>query len=276
MLGILGRWFALSAAVAAAVFLVPGIHVVGGNTVATIVIFAAIVGVVHAVLRPLFEYFRSCVLGMIVPFGALTDAGLLLGASWLSANVIHTGVTVAGIWPAVWGGLAMSVVSGALGFVGSLGESTPKTATSAASAADTPQLNKPTPITSAKTSEFEWATEEHLAAQKRSLARGTAPVRAKLAPKPKPVKTTLKRAPNSAPKSGPTPKPKPAPVPKPKPKPTPAPKSGPTPKPKPAPVPKAKPTPVPAPKPTPPLEDGKRLRSPAGSESPEDGKRLPR
>jgi putative membrane protein len=72
---------------------------------------AAVFGVVNSLLRPLLTVL-TCPL-IVVTLGLFTlviNAVMLMVTGWLSARW-DLGFTVAGFWPAFWGGLVVGLVS---------------------------------------------------------------------------------------------------------------------------------------------------------------------
>ena len=106
------RWLITALAVAAAVWLVPGIHHDGSNAVLSIVVVAAVLGFVNAIIRPILQ-FLSCGL-IIATLGLFTlvinAATLMLAGSW-AHSLFNTGLTIDGFWPAFWGAIIISIVS---------------------------------------------------------------------------------------------------------------------------------------------------------------------
>jgi putative membrane protein len=112
MRNLLLRWIINAVALGVAATLVPGIYVDGGWQV--LALMALIFGLVNALIRPLVMLL-TCPL-IVLTLGLFTlvvNAGMLLLASWL-AGLMSVGFTVDGFWPALWGGLIISVVSAAL------------------------------------------------------------------------------------------------------------------------------------------------------------------
>jgi putative membrane protein len=106
---VLIRWIINAVALGVAATLVRGIHVDGGWQV--LALMAIIFGLVNAPIRPLVTLL-TCPL-IILTLGLFTlviNAGMLLLASWI-AGLMGIGFTVDGFWPALWGGLIVSIVS---------------------------------------------------------------------------------------------------------------------------------------------------------------------
>jgi len=112
MRNLLIRWIVNAVALGVAATLVRGIHVDGGWQV--LALMALIFGLVNALIRPLVTLL-TCPL-IILTLGLFTlvvNAGMLMLASWL-AGLMGIGFMVDGFWPALWGGLIVSLVSAAL------------------------------------------------------------------------------------------------------------------------------------------------------------------
>jgi len=105
------RWLITAIAVAAAAFLVPGIHV-GPNGWIAVAVMAAVLGIVNAFIRPVLK-FLAC--GLIVLtlglFTFVVNAGAFLLASSVAQSWFHVAFTVDGFWPALWGSVIVSIVS---------------------------------------------------------------------------------------------------------------------------------------------------------------------
>jgi putative membrane protein len=105
------RWAIVAASVAAAAFIVPGIHV-GENGWIAVAVMALVLGVVNVFLRPLLK-FMAC--GLIILtlgiFSLVINAGMFLLAANVSQSWFGVDFTVDGFWPAFWGSIVVSLVS---------------------------------------------------------------------------------------------------------------------------------------------------------------------
>ena len=104
------RWFINAVALYAAVVFVPGIHAQSANWI-SILILALIFGLLNAFLRPLLK-FLTCPL-IILTLGLFT---LLINTFlfWLAGvlgSTFNAGFTVDGFWPALLGGIVVTIVS---------------------------------------------------------------------------------------------------------------------------------------------------------------------
>ncbi|MGZ0150069.1 phage holin family protein [Kribbella sp. WER1] len=107
------RLLANAVALAVASWLVSGITLEGATTsrrVVTLLIVAAIFGIVNAVVKPIVKVLSFPLL--ILTLGLLTfviNALMLWLTSWITGK-LDVQFHVAGFWPAVWGALIISVV----------------------------------------------------------------------------------------------------------------------------------------------------------------------
>jgi len=106
------RWLIIAIALMAAVYLVPGIDVVGSNGLVAVAVMAVILGLVNAIIRPIMKLL-SCGL-IILTLGLFTlviNAAMFLLASWIT-DLIGYGLTVHGsFWTAFLAALVVSIVS---------------------------------------------------------------------------------------------------------------------------------------------------------------------
>ena len=122
----LGRIAVTALAVFLASWLVPGITVTGSTTartILTVVLVAVIIGVVNAVVKPLVSVLTGCLILLTLGlFLVVINAWMLMLSSWIS-GLLGLGFHVAGFWPALFGGIVISIVSALLsGFVRSNSE----------------------------------------------------------------------------------------------------------------------------------------------------------
>jgi len=107
------RWLVSSIAVAAAVVLVPGIEV-SGNAWVAIIVSALVIGLVNATIGLVFKIGAiGCILMTFGLFTLVINALMLLLSEWL-LQLVGVGFTIDGFWPAFWGGIVISIVSGVL------------------------------------------------------------------------------------------------------------------------------------------------------------------
>ncbi|HEU5358447.1 MAG TPA: phage holin family protein [Gemmatimonadales bacterium] len=109
------RWAVTAAALFLAIAIVPGLHFdTSDGGVLRLFLVAAVFGIVNAVLKPLLSIL-TCPL-ILLTFGLFTlvvNAILLEATGWLSTRW-GLGFSVAGFWPAFWGGLVVGISSALL------------------------------------------------------------------------------------------------------------------------------------------------------------------
>jgi putative membrane protein len=110
-LRIILHWLITAAALVVAVAVVPGISV-GGRGLVAVAATAAVLGLVNAFLRPVLRVlgcgFIVITLGL---FLLLINAFTLWLAARIADGVFHQAFHVNGFWPALLGGVIVSVVS---------------------------------------------------------------------------------------------------------------------------------------------------------------------
>jgi len=106
---ILLRWLINSVALYVAIEMVPGIHAVGDWR--TIVIVAAIFGLVNALIRPIIKLLTCPLLILTLGLFTLVINALMLGLTgWLAAQ-FNMGFHIDSFLDAFWGALVISFVS---------------------------------------------------------------------------------------------------------------------------------------------------------------------
>ena len=108
------RFLASAAALAVATWLLPGIVLADGDLGSrsiTLLVVAAIFGVVNSIVKPLFKFVSApLILRTLGLFLLVINAALLLLVSWV-AGELRLGWSVTDWGSAVWGGLIVSIVS---------------------------------------------------------------------------------------------------------------------------------------------------------------------
>jgi putative membrane protein len=103
------RWLISTLAIFAAVYLIPGISFVGPGWQLGVV--AAVFGLVNVALRPLLALLTCPLIILTLGlFGLVINALMLLLTAQIAAS-LGVQFTVDGFWPAVLGGLVISIVS---------------------------------------------------------------------------------------------------------------------------------------------------------------------
>ena len=109
MLSLLLHWVFNAVALWVAAYFLTGLDFSGD--LVRLLMVAAVFGVVNSLLRPLLTVL-TCPL-IVLTLGLFTlviNAVMLMVTGWLSARW-DLGFTVAGFWPAFWGGLVVGLVS---------------------------------------------------------------------------------------------------------------------------------------------------------------------
>ena len=97
-----------------AVAVVPGIDVSGSAWV-SVIVSALIVGLVNATLGFVFKVGAiGCIVMTLGVFSLVINALMLLLSSYIAENWLNIGFHVDGFWPAFWGAIVISIVSGVL------------------------------------------------------------------------------------------------------------------------------------------------------------------
>jgi putative membrane protein len=108
MTRILIRWGINTLAIWAAIKLVPGIQHTG--SAGSLILIALIFGLVNALVRPILTVLTCPLIIVTLGLFVLVINALMLGlTAWLVPSL-----TIDGFWPAFWGALIISLVSGAL------------------------------------------------------------------------------------------------------------------------------------------------------------------
>jgi putative membrane protein len=112
------RFLITAIALGVTVWLLPGIHIEGPNSVLAVVVTAVILGVVNAFVRPILTLL-SCGLVVITLglFLLVINALMLALASWIAVNWFGIGFYIDNFWWALLGSIVISIVSFILSMV---------------------------------------------------------------------------------------------------------------------------------------------------------------
>lgn len=109
------RVIAIAVAVAVAALIVPGVSVAGPtlqSRALTLVVVAAIIGLINAVVKPIVQGLTGCLILLTLGlFLLVINALMLMLAAWV-AQSLGFGFFVAGFLPAVLASVIISIVSG--------------------------------------------------------------------------------------------------------------------------------------------------------------------
>ena len=114
---ILIRWLITALAVVAAAALVPGITVTGANGWVTVIVMAAVLGLINAIIRPILALLScGCIVATLGLFMLVINTFTFWLASYVT-NLFNLGFQVENLWAAFLGALVVSVVSFLLSMV---------------------------------------------------------------------------------------------------------------------------------------------------------------
>lgn len=106
------RWIVTAVAVGVAVWLVPGIEAVGGESAIAIVLGALVLSLVNISLKPVLQLLSLPISVLTLGiFYLVVNALLLELAAWLTTSIFGTGIAVAGFGAAFLGSVVISIVS---------------------------------------------------------------------------------------------------------------------------------------------------------------------
>lgn len=106
------RWLVTAASLFVAAWLVPGIYVEDGNAWLAFAVMAAILALVNAIIRPILSFLScGCIVLTMGLFMLIINAFTLWFSSWVAQEFLNIGFVVDGFWPALIGGIIVSIVS---------------------------------------------------------------------------------------------------------------------------------------------------------------------
>ncbi|GHT79562.1 hypothetical protein FACS1894104_4450 [Actinomycetota bacterium] len=105
-------WLITAVAVAAAVWLVPGIEVVGQNNILSIAILAVIFAFLNAFIKPVLQVISLPITVLTLGiFGLIVNTIVLYLATWLGNGLFDTGFTISSFWSALLASIIISIVT---------------------------------------------------------------------------------------------------------------------------------------------------------------------
>ena len=107
------RWLVTAAAVALTAWILPGIGVPPeANPELSILVFAAILGLVNTIIRPILKFFScGCLIATLGLFIFVINALCFLAAEWLVNLIPGLGIQVSSFWTALLGSIIVSIIS---------------------------------------------------------------------------------------------------------------------------------------------------------------------
>lgn len=111
-------WIITALAVAAAAYLIPGIEVVDARGFATVVVMAAVLGLINATVRPVLALLScGCIIATLGLFMLVINTFTFWLASYITASWFDLGFQVNSWFDAFLGSLVVSVVSFVLSMI---------------------------------------------------------------------------------------------------------------------------------------------------------------
>ncbi|WP_165171374.1 phage holin family protein [Adlercreutzia sp. ZJ242] len=114
------RWIVTAVAVAAAVWLVPGIDVLGGDSWASIALLALVLALINMSLKPILQVLSLPVTVLTLGlFYLVVNTAVLYLSAWLANGLFNVGFEIATFGSGFVAAIVISIVSGIVnGIVG--------------------------------------------------------------------------------------------------------------------------------------------------------------
>jgi len=115
---IFGHWLIVLVALIAAAAFVPGIEVQDTNAWIAFAVMAAVLALINAIIRPILSFLScGCIIVTLGLFMVVINAFTLWFSAEIAQNWFGIGFYVEGLWPALLGGIIISIVSFLLSLV---------------------------------------------------------------------------------------------------------------------------------------------------------------
>lgn len=122
------RWLATAVAVAVAIWLVPGIDIVGGSDAwVPIVIFGLILSLINMSLKPLLQILSLPI--SIITLGIfylIVNTFMLYVATWIANGIFHVGFTIETFGSAFVASIVISIIAAIVNAITGANKSTPE------------------------------------------------------------------------------------------------------------------------------------------------------
>ena len=106
------RWVVTAVAAGAAVWIVPGLTVVGPNATVAVIAFALILSLINVSLKPILQLLSLPISVLTLGiFYLVVNALLLELAAWAATGIFSSGIVVDGFGSAFLGSIIISIVS---------------------------------------------------------------------------------------------------------------------------------------------------------------------
>ena len=106
------RWIVTAVATGAAVWIVPGLSVVGPNATIAVIAFALILSLINVSLKPILQILSLPISVITLGIFYLAVNALLLElAAWAATGIFSSGIVVDGFGSAFLGAIIISIIS---------------------------------------------------------------------------------------------------------------------------------------------------------------------
>ncbi len=106
------RWIATAVAVAAAVWIIPGISTVGNDGTIAVVIMALVLSLINISIKPIMQIISLPISVLTLGiFYLIVNALLLELAAWAATGLFASGIAIDGFGSAFLGSIVISIVS---------------------------------------------------------------------------------------------------------------------------------------------------------------------
>ncbi len=106
------RWIATAVAVGAAVWIVPGITIVGSNGTIAVVVMALVLALINASIKPILQVLSLPITVITLGiFYLIVNALMLELAAWAATGLFASGIAINGFGSAFLGSIVISIVS---------------------------------------------------------------------------------------------------------------------------------------------------------------------
>lgn len=107
------RWIATAIAVAAAVWIVPGITAVGNDGTIAVIIMALVLSLINISVKPIMQVISLPITVLTLGIFYLVINALMLElAAWAATGLFASGIAIDGFGAALLGSIVISIVSG--------------------------------------------------------------------------------------------------------------------------------------------------------------------
>lgn len=106
------RWIVTALGVGVAVWVVPGITAIGGDSTIAIAVLALILALINISVKPILQILSLPISVITLGFFYLIVNALMLElAAWAANGIFSSGIAIDGFWSAFFGAIIISIVS---------------------------------------------------------------------------------------------------------------------------------------------------------------------